>query len=84
MLFGIFFAAAGFGGIFNGILRTDWGAMLNLTQVMAGLWQWLFIGSITRNVYPLPLWTAWLSLILVWAISLWLLSRKVRAYEVVR
>ena len=84
LLFFVFFASAGFGAVFNGIMGTQWGAMLSLTQVIGGLWEWLFIGSISPLTYPLPLWSAWLSLAAVWGVSLLLLGRKVRAYEVVR
>ena len=84
MMFGVFFVAAGFGGAFNGILRTDWGMMMMLPVVMNAIWQWLFMGVVAARDYPLPLWSAWLSLGIAWSVSLFLLSRKVRAYEVVR
>ena len=85
MMFGVFFVAAGFGGAFNGILGTDWGLMMVLPVVMSALWQWLFLGvAAAESFYPLPLWSALLSLTIAWLASLVLLSRKVRAYEVVR
>ncbi len=85
MTFGVFFVAAGFGGAFNGILGTDWGLMMVLPVVMTTIWQWLFIGAVAAgNFYPLPLWSALLSLAIAWSVSLVLLSRKIRAYEVVR
>ncbi len=84
MMFGVFFVAAGFGGAFNEILRTDWGMMMMLPVVMNAIWHWLFVGVVAARDYPLPLWSAWLSLAIAWAVSLFLLSRKVRAYEVVR
>jgi ABC-2 type transport system permease protein len=84
LLFAIFFVGAGVGSTFNAILNTDWGAMLNLSVVIAGLWEWLFTGDVRTGVYPLPVWSAAASLAMVWAVSLLLLYRKVRAYEVVR
>ena len=85
MLFGVFFVAAGFGGAFNGILRTDWGFMMMLPVVMSAIWQRLFLGvPPSIREYPLPMWSAWLSLAIVCGISIYLLSRKVKAYEVVR
>ena len=85
MLFGVFFVAAGFGGAFNGILRTDWGFMMMLPVVMNAVWRWLFFGvAPALREYPLPMWSAWLSLAIACGISVFLLSRKVRAYEVVR
>lgn len=84
MLFGIFFAVAAFGGAFNGILRTDWGLMMMLPVVINAVWQWLFYGVVAARDYPLPVWTAFMSLGITCGVSLWMLARKVRAYEVVR
>jgi ABC-2 type transport system permease protein len=84
LLFGVFFAGAGVGGVFNEIMNTDWGAMMNLSVVIAGLWEWLFTGVVRTGVYPLPVWTAFASLGIVWVASLLMLYGKVRAYEVVR
>ena len=84
MLFGIFFAVAAFGGAFNGILRSDWGFMMMLPVVINAVWQWLFYGVVAARDYPLPVWTAFMSLGITCGISLWMLARKVRAYEVVR
>jgi ABC-2 type transport system permease protein len=85
MLFGVFFVSAGFGGAINGILRTDWGWMMNLPMVISAIWRRLFTGAPpSLREYPLPMWSAWLSLAIVCGISIYLLSRKVRAYEVVR
>jgi ABC-2 type transport system permease protein len=84
VLFGIFFAAGAFSAVFNEILGTDWGTMMNLSSVIVGLYYWLFNGSMDPRVYPLPVWTTLVSLAIVWTISAFLLARKVRAYEVVR
>ena len=84
MLFGVFFVSAGFGGAINGILRTDWGWMMNLPMVISAIWRRLFTGAPpSLREYPLPMWSAWLSLAIVCGISIYLLSRKIRAYEVV-
>jgi hypothetical protein len=36
------------------------------------------------TLYEPPLWASWLVVILVCAICVWLLTRKVRAYEVIK
>jgi ABC-2 type transport system permease protein len=84
MLFGIFFAGAAFGGAFNDIFRTDWGIMMMMPVVINAVWQWLFYGVVSARDYPLPVWTAFISLGITCGVSLWMLGRKVRAYEVVR
>ena len=84
LLFGIFFAVSAFGGTVNGILETDWGFMMILPVVITAIEQWLFFGFVPVREYPLPIWTAFLSLGITCAVSLWMISRKVRAYEVVR
>jgi ABC-2 type transport system permease protein len=84
LLFAVFFVGAGVGEMFNEIVNTNWGTLVNLSVVIAGMWQWLFTGRVLPGAYPLPAWTICLSLGTVWAVSLFLLHRKVRAFEVVR
>ncbi|MDX1440561.1 MAG: ABC transporter permease subunit, partial [Rubricoccaceae bacterium] len=84
MLFGVFFVTSGFGAVINEVMLTNWGMMLVLPEVLEAIFQWLFRGSVPAWVYPLPIWSAWVSLATVWAVSLGLLARKIRAYEVVR
>jgi len=84
MLFAVFFVTAGFGAVVNEVMGIRLGAMLMLPQVLTAVQSGLFGVAVGPSVYPLPIWTAWLSLVIVWAASLWLLSRRLRAYEVVR
>jgi ABC-2 type transport system permease protein len=92
LLFGVFFGGAGFGASINEILDTRWGSLLNLSKSMEKIWGYLFMGmSSGSRLIPwiprfreIPLAAALLSLATVWFICLWLLSRKIRAYEVVR
>lgn len=84
LLFAVFFAASGFGAVINEILRTDWGAMIMLAQVMGAVWEWLLTGTVSRLTYPLPVWSAWVSLVTLWSASVLLLWKKLRAYEVIR
>jgi ABC-2 type transport system permease protein len=83
MLLVVFFVTAGFGAVINEVMRVEWGGMLVLPRVFLGVLEGLF-GVVGGGNYPLPVWSAWVSLVVVWTASLWLLSRKVRAYEVVR
>lgn len=81
MLLGIFVAGAGFGSALNAIVRTDYGSLLNLPLVMYTIWMQLF-GRVSDT--GLSVESAWLAVIAVCAGCLWLLWRKVRAFEVVK
>jgi ABC-2 type transport system permease protein len=93
-LFGVFFIAASFGNLANGLLALDppFGLLMDLNATMRALWQWLLLGqtdfamTFRRSTIEsgLPSWTALASLISFSAVSLVLLVRKVRACEVVR
>lgn len=98
-LLGIFFIPSVFGEIVNQIFLTRWGNIISLGALMknvtAGLFGTFveassqmtqFDGRIGREVIVTepPLWASWLALFVVCAICLALLSRKVKAYEVVR
>jgi len=92
LLFGVFFVSAGFGEAVKGILWTRWGGLFNLNQLIRTVWAWLFTGNLAESVAgehnadlgTIPVWSAWLMLLLVAAFCLLLLSRRIRAYEVVR
>ena len=96
-LFGIFFVGTALAGMINKILNTSWGHLLNLSEVIFGvIWPKLFRVAADVQVVvhhgrgryfsppPIPLWQAWMVVLLVCAISLLLLNRRVRAREVVR
>lgn len=98
-LFGLFFIPSIFGAIINELFRTRIGNLINLSMLIQAVWYGLF-GTFTRDAgqvrvrsggrYTLvtlqepPLWSSWLMLSLICAGCLFLLYRKVRAYEVVR
>ncbi len=92
LLFGVFFVSAGFGDAVKGILWTRWGGLFNLNQLIRTVWAWLFTGNLAESVAgehnadlgAIPVWSAWVMLLLVAAFCLLLLSRRIRAYEVVR
>jgi ABC-2 type transport system permease protein len=81
LVLGVFFAGAGFGSAINSVMRTNYGALINLTQVahtvQADL---LHYDSGTEMATS----SAWIVLIVTCALSMTLLARRVRAFEVVK
>ena len=93
LLFGVFFVAAGFGGAINGIMRTQWGNLLNLSHLIGAVWASLFeqpmhrgTGAVFFRVHgdETPIWCCWVALLAICGFCLYLLSRKIRGAEVVR
>lgn len=98
-LLGLFFIPSVFGEVVNAILRTRWGSIISLSALMTNVTAGLF-GTFEPNrtfltgfdgdvpirilIAEPPLWVCWFMLFLVCAACLALLSRKVKAYEVVR
>jgi len=81
-MFVVLFALAAFGAVLAEGLGLGLGHNLNVFQMNLVVWSEMFdvpIGEGSR-----PLWSAWATLIGACAISLGILYRKVRAYEVVR
>lgn len=81
LLLGVMFFGAGFGQAVNAVLRTDFGFFFNLPYLMGTVWIALFQVDIEQSV---SITQAWVAILLYCAVCLWLLLRKVRAYEVVR
>jgi ABC-2 type transport system permease protein len=79
----VFFVLTGFAQALNMALDTWWGHLLSLSNAMNKLWFSLF-GQEGDDRFAQPVWAAWLTVALGCALALWLLSRRVRAYEVVR
>jgi len=98
MLFALLFFPTGFGQAANEIMRTGWGSLLNAIVVIGTVWNSLFfindaegyaqaaraLNPMGFRTLPIPAWTAWLMVGSICAVSLLLLNRKIRAYEVVR
>lgn len=80
----IFFVLSGFARALRETLDTWWGYMLSLSTAMSNVWAYLFGQPVDDSHFALPVWAAWTSVALGCALSLWLLSRRIRAYEVVR
>jgi ABC-2 type transport system permease protein len=98
-LLGIFFIPSVFGEVINQLFFTRWGNIISLGALMknvsAGLFGTFvrttghmtdFDGGVARDIVmnEPPLWASWLALGLICMICLALLSRKVKAYEVIK
>ena len=97
-LLGAFFIPSAFSAVINEIFRTRWGYIFDLQALIANIWDGLFgrfheqttfIDNLgMEQIDPVssgpPLWASWLVLFLICSACLWLLSRKVKAYEVVK
>ena len=81
LLLAVMFFGAGFAQAINAVLRTDAGHFFNLGYLMAVVWQSLFQRENDLAISPAQ---AWIAILVYCSICLWLLMRKVRAYEVVR
>jgi ABC-2 type transport system permease protein len=81
LVLGVFLAGAGFGSALNSVMRTQYGSLLNLTEVMFTIWSKLFRWPSDTGI---SLESAWICVGVVAAVCLWLLVRRVRAFEVVK
>ncbi len=80
LMFMVFLGGGFFGMVINALFRTDWGNLANLGVVIGRVWEGLF------GLPPeadLPAWAAWASLLTFIGACIYLLHRKIRAYEVV-
>jgi ABC-2 type transport system permease protein len=86
-LFGLFIISNAIGLMVNGVLQTRWGSLFNLFIIMNTIEDSLFrapnsMGLPNWMVLPTP--AAWFMFGLFLTLCLFLLTRRVRAYEVVR
>lgn len=96
----VFFIPTVFAAIVNEIFETHWAHIFDLRALIGNVWAGLFgtfvrqavedreyrngqIVAMAFRTEP-PLWISWFVLFLICAACLWLLSRKVKAYEVVK
>ncbi|HET8546738.1 MAG TPA: hypothetical protein VFL57_01980 [Bryobacteraceae bacterium] len=94
LLFGFFVVTAGFGAIFNEVVRTYWGKVLNIDYVFSVIWQDLFNVSTVTGIsrrwvgtfreQDVPVGIAWLVLAALCSAALFMLNKRLRAREVVR
>lgn len=71
----------GWGKALNKVLDTRWGALVSITDLNDTVRSGLFGREAATD---LPLWAGWLGLAAICAVCFWGLSRRIRAYEVVR
>ena len=97
-LLGAFFIPSAFAAIVNEIFQTHWAHIFDLQALIGNVWAGLFgrfqqttgyvdrygVEHLENALSEPPLWASWLVLFLICAACLWLLSRKVKAYEVVK
>lgn len=81
LLLAVMFFGAGFGQAINAVLHTDSGYFFNLVYLAQTIWNALFRVD-SEHAIPVP--QAWIALLFYCGVCLWLLLRKVRAYEVIR
>ncbi|HEV8146955.1 MAG TPA: hypothetical protein VGP79_11260 [Bryobacteraceae bacterium] len=81
LILAVFFAGAGFGAAINAVMRTTSGTMIDLAQVMYRLWSSLLRADVEMRI---TVGEAWFSLSVACAICLWMLMKRVRAFEVVK
>jgi ABC-2 type transport system permease protein len=81
LLLGVYFAGAGLGAAINTILRTNYGVVINLSSIMNTIWFQLFHIDDSTGIPPA---VAWTSLAAFCGICLWLVAKRVRAFEVVK
>ncbi|HEX5399232.1 MAG TPA: hypothetical protein VFY06_09305, partial [Verrucomicrobiae bacterium] len=81
LVLGVIFAGAGFGTAINSLMRTNYGALIDLTQVAHTIWSYLFRYDTGTEM---SLTRAWIVLGVVSLICLWLLAKRIRPFEVVK
>lgn len=80
-LFAVFIIPSAVATVVNAIFTTEIASVINLGEVLWGIWIGLFGSDARTDLAPA---TAWVVFALYCGACLWVLSRRVRAYEVVR
>jgi ABC-2 type transport system permease protein len=98
-LVALFFIPQIFAEFVNHLFYTSWGDLLGINRVISVIWASLFHSynrisgtavhwengeRVVSEVIGIPVWSAWLVVVLLCLLCVWLLSKKVRAYEAVR
>jgi len=81
LVLGVYFAGAGLGSAINSVMRTSNGTLIDIVQVAHAAWSNLFRYDSGSDLSPAAAWTV---LGIVCALCIWLLARRIRAFEVVK
>lgn len=81
LMLAFYFVSKGMGTAVNLMYRTHLGDLIDVSTLTSLVWKRLFHFEVEQGVSTV---SAWASLILFCAFCLWLLIRKIRAYQVVR
>jgi ABC-2 type transport system permease protein len=81
LLLAVMFFGAGFAQAINAVMHTDSGHFVDVAYLMAAVWIGLFKVEAENSISAFP---ALIALLVNCCICLWLLMRKVRAFEVIR
>ncbi len=86
MIVAAIFVPAGMGGVFNAVMRSNWGILLNVPRMMFTLWHRLLQVQFTRigPTTDLPTWAMLIALAGICAVCAIALDARIRAREVVR
>jgi hypothetical protein len=86
LFFGFIFVPAGVGTVFNAVMRTDWGSLLNIPFMISTLWRRLVNAPIPEFMarHELPTVAMLLSLAAIGFACGAALNARIRAREVVR
>lgn len=81
LVLSVIFAGAGFGTAINSLMHTNYGALIDLSQVAHTIWSYLFRYDTGTEM---SLSSAWIVLSVVSLVSLWLLAKRIRPFEVIK
>jgi ABC-type transport system involved in multi-copper enzyme maturation permease subunit len=86
IMFGVFIMPSAVATFINVLFRTGWGSLISISQVLSDVTRGLFREPAVRvfNFDPAPLAADWAVLIVTAAVCLWVLSLKIKAYEISR
>jgi len=86
MVIAVMFVPAGMGSVFNAIMRTDFGTLLNVPSLMTSIWRQLigYQAPSFSTAHDLPMGTALLAIGVMGLLFVAALNARIRAREVVR
>ncbi len=81
LVLAVIFGGAGFGHAVDAVMRTEKGAFLDLIRMVVTIFRQLFGDESESGITNSQ---AWMGLFAAWSLCLFLLTKKLRAYEVVK